>query len=600
LKLYGAKSAQEVIMMDMGEERQLAAINLTAALGDASRSDQNTFVNQQRALKLIGQKELQVMTDNSRTVLARLTSELQGGNQLKAAMRTAAENALNRALTKGLKKEDIVAAATLQALRLESAQILQNDTLSSNALNSALNRAATMDRQINSQEWGELMDEAAREFKLDENQVKNLFKAGENEKDRAAREGLALGSREHATALQASNIIAQSARQQTGIEATALQGILTRAAAETRQLSAQEAAQTLQQARMTFTGNQNDQDRDARLFQNLVSNASTERGLDLTEARDTAAHARGVKNSLLEEQRIAIKEAEIDGKIDLTKTALSAEKLALYGQGKTSAKDTALINGAILVWNSPSGLTYDKTSKTYSDKTRRPLTPEMIAALKARKTLGLNDLPDVNFSSTDANSSVETVRPPVVSPYAAMLSQPDFAFGSDAFLLNLANIVVEAASLGMADAPFEAQKNAIKSVENLNNEFIQFFQKASELRDSVFAQKELKSLLPKPASLLEGAGDARSAAEVLYLRIDGAINDINYAINSDVPLSDTGTGSVSSKKQLLAPLMKLRSGYAILAGIESSSSATVNGPISENDLIDDLIDASEKTSAGPQ
>jgi len=51
---------------------------------------------------------------------------------------------------------------------------------------------------------------------------------------------------------------------------------------------------------------------------------------------------------------------------------------------------------------------------------------------------------------------------------------------------------------------------------------------------------------------------------------------------------------------LLAPLMKLRSGYAILAGIESSSSATVNGPISENDLIDDLIDASEKTSAGPQ
>ena len=254
----------------------------------------------------------------------------------------------------------------------------------------------------------------------------------------------------------------------------------------------------------------------------------------------------------------------------------------MYGQGKTAAKDTALINGAILVWNSPSGLTYDKTSKTYSDKTRRPLTPEMIAALKARKTLGLNDLPDVNFSSTDANSSVETVPTPVVSPYAAMLSQPDFAFGSDAFLLNLANIFVEAASFGMADAPFEAQKNAIKSVENLNNEFIQFFLFSSELRDSVFAQKELK-----------GAGDARSAAEVLYLRIDGAINDINYAINSDVPLSDTGTGSVSSKKQLLAPLMKLRSGYAILAGIESSSSATVNGPISENDLIDGLIDASE-------
>ncbi len=67
----------------------------------------------------------------------------------------------------------------------------------------------------------------------------------------------------------------------------------------------------------------------------------------------------------------------------------------------------------------------------------------------------------------------EKVEDLIVSPYAIDL-QTD-AFGSDAYFLKLGNIVTEAFSLGILDAPFKDRKGAIKAVENLNQEMQSFF-----------------------------------------------------------------------------------------------------------------------------
>lgn len=579
LELFDAKSLQELAMLNEGAVKKEGYIRLTAALGDASRKDQNVFVNQQRIFAVLDQKDL-----------ANVKSQLTEDRNLNNDMRAAAERVLDRAAAAGLQRNSLLSASTLQAARIESSEMLAGNNLAQQALDKALDRAAREKLQLDDQSWRKMMQDAADELGLSKQATQNLFDAGENTKDRLAREGLQLGSQEHATAMQARDIVATAARQTKGIEATALQGILNRAAQETRLLTQVEATAALQDERLEFTGDQNDQDRAIEEFQNLVSNAATERGMDLTEARDDAAHARGVASNLLEQQRIDLSREKLDGEVDLKKVGVNADMLQRYGQNKTTPKETALVNGAIIVWNSPAGVRYNQEGKYFSDKDRRPLTPEMISALEARQALGLTDLPDVEFGSTvvpPKEPSAQVIPEDEQSPYAASLGVPDLAFGSDAFLVNLTNIFTEFASLGTVGAPFSPHKNAIKAVENLNNEFIQFFQKASELRDSVFAQKELKSLTPKPASLFVGADDAESAAKNLYLRINSAVQDIERALSSEeIPLSATGTGSLSAKRQMLVPLKKLRNGYAILAGIDSPAINT--GEIDQGALLDDI------------
>jgi hypothetical protein len=588
LKQFNAKSLQEITMMNAGAARDIAYANHTAALGDASRRDQNVFVNQQRIFAVLDQKDL-----------ANVKSALTENRNLNSDMRAAAESVLDRAAAAGLQRNSLLSASTLQAARIESSEMLAGNKLAQQALDKALDRAAREKLQLDDQSWRKMMQDAADELGLNKQATQNLFEAGENTKDRLAREGLQLGSQEHATAMQARDIVATAARQTKGIEATALQGMLNRAAQETRLLTQVEATAALQDERLEFTGDQNDQDRAIEEFQNLVSNAATERGMDLTEARDNAAHARGVASNLLEQQRIDISKE----KIDLEKIGVDADMLQRYGQNKTSDKETALVNGAIIVWNSPAGLRYDPSAKTYSDKDRRPLTPEMISALKARQALGLTDLPDVQFDgqlSPSGETQVLTDNVITETPYKKALTESDLAFGSDSFLQNLTNIFVEFISLDQVGGPFKQEKEAITAVKNLNNEFVLIFsaaqsETAARGGQSVYSQKDLKELVPVPASLFQGSGDAASKAGVLVSRIQGQIDGLNAALSrDDIPLTATGRGSKSSKEQLLPKLEKLKSAYSIIAGLRDVSGEGQQGSVTQDSVVDDVYDIISK------
>ena len=175
-----------------------------------------------------------------------------------------------------------------------------------------------------------------------------------------------------------------------------------------------------------------------------------------------------------------------------------------------------------------------------------------------------------------------------LSPYALDLSEE--AFGSDAFFKKIANIVVEAGSLGFSGAPFKDTKSAIKATENLNQEFETFYMAAQELRDSVFQGKKLEQLTPNPARFWgDGDDDAAAAARVLYQRLDRAIKVTEYAIQQEeVFLKSTGSGSVSEKRQRLPTLHALKHGYGLLANIFA---ANKDGPNAEQQILIDELEA---------
>ena len=167
------------------------------------------------------------------------------------------------------------------------------------------------------------------------------------------------------------------------------------------------------------------------------------------------------------------------------------------------------------------------------------------------------------------------------------------AFGSDAYFLKLGNIVTEAFSLGILDAPFKDRKGAIKAVENLNQEMQSFFMDSQDIRDSVFQAGELKALTPKPGKFWEGSSDAASSAEQLYKRLDRAINIINFSLTDpDIRLEETGKRSSSDLRKKVLQLQAMRDGYRIIANIVDASQGgtldTGKRSLDQQSLINDL------------
>tara|TARA_R110001592_G_scaffold62501_2_gene191287 strand:+ start:1 stop:1509 length:1509 start_codon:yes stop_codon:yes gene_type:complete len=477
---------------------------------------------------------------------------------------------------------------------------MQEASLSAQAMNAALSRAATEKNLLTSQEWKEMMQEEADKLNVSEADKKRLFAAGQSLLERTAREGLQLGSQDHDKAMQVTRIAADVAKQDTSINATALENVLDRAAAETRGLNSQEAAAALQEERLEFQGDQANLNRADAKFNNLVQNNLTEKGLDLRAAIAGETHARGVVSNNIAQQTLDMKSAFGTGAKSLfQKVALGQEGyegiMERYGEGKTNREETALVEGSILQWVAPkSGSNYNESTKTLSQPVRTPLTTDMLAALQKRQLQGL-PVPAVNFTpvlnyDNKSPMAASFQQADMLSPYAFSLSGE--AFGSDAWFKNLVNKATEAGTGGLWGTWFPDTKAAIKSVENLNQEFMSFFMAASDIRDSVFQAKELKNLVPKPAAFWEGEEDAQEAAKVLYARLDRQIMLNNRAIEDDETyLKSTGNDSVSKLRRYKPQLEALRHGYGILAGLANASEGQTMKDATKQQALTEQLDA---------
>ena len=544
----------------------------------ALQDDQQAATAVENALKIAASKDQQVTEQEFKLILQKTGADLNlDAAQLDRAFK-AGESALTRAHQNSM----------------------QEASLSAQALNAALNRAATEKNLLTSQEWKEMMQEEADKLNVSEADKKRLFAAGQSLLERTAREGLQLGSQDHDKAMQVTRIAADVAKQDTSINATALENVLDRAAAETRGLNSQEAAAALQEERLDFQGDQADLNRADAKFNNLVQNNLTEKGLDLRAAIAGETHARGVVSNNIAQQTLDMKSAFGTGAKSLfQKVALGQEGyegiMEKYGDGKTNREETALVEGSILQWVAPkSGSNYNESTKTLSQPVRTPLTTDMLAALQKRQLQGL-PVPAVNFTpvlnyDNKSPMAASFQQADMLSPYAFGLSGE--AFGSDAWFKNLVNKATEAGTGGLWGTWFPDTKAAIKSVENLNQEFMSFFMAASDIRDSVFQAKELKNLVPKPAAFWEGEEDAQEAAKVLYARLDRQIMLNNRAIEDDETyLKSTGNDSVSKLRRYKPQLEALRHGYGILAGIANASEGQTMEDATQQQALTEQLDA---------
>jgi len=308
---------------------------------------------------------------------------------------------------KGARADRFFKAAE-SSLNRAHAATLQDDSLSARALNSSLDRAAQMDRQLNSQDWQTVMEEIARDQKLTDIESDQLFKAGQSLLERASREGMALGSQEHKTAMQAKQIISSEKINLSSTDARALEGMLDRAAAETRQLSDQEFRALESKLMKDFKGTQAEKVAAAKLFQDMISNRDNERGLDLTEARDIAAHASRVANQGLDQARFDREKLQaplLAAKgTDATIRIISNQKdLTAYGNGSMKPTDVNVFENVIAHWLTSGSQNWDSSARGGQGayvKTRNNLTPALKNAIEQRAE---NGLPTIDISKKGEN-----------------------------------------------------------------------------------------------------------------------------------------------------------------------------------------------------
>lgn len=234
------------------------------------------------------------------------------------------------------------------------------------------------------------------------------------------------------------------------------------------------------------------------------------------------------------------------------------------------------VNAAFLIYTAPKQSSYNAATKTRSAIPGNRLTPEMEAAIKARRSNGLTAPEGLAFETPDLKDSVKVMKKASrLTPYPeALKGKP---FGSKAFFKSLLNIGVEAISLGTF-APFSDTSGGIVAVKNLNQEFETLFLYAQDLRDSVFQGKKLEDLTPDPAKFwIPGPDKAKKMSKTLVQRLDRAIELQKEFIEAEeIALKETGTGSISEKRQLLPKLQQLRDGYAVLSGLVDASGVMSN------------------------
>jgi len=311
--------------------------------------------------------------------------------------------------------------AAESSLNRAHAATLQDDSLSARALNSALDRAAQMDRQLDSQDWQTVMEEIARDQKLDDRESDQLFKAGQSLLERASREGMALGSQAHKTAMQAKQIISSEKINLSSTDARALEGMLDRAAAETRQLSDQEFRALESKLLKDFKGTAAEKVAAAKLFQDLISNRDKGRSLDLTEARDIAAHASRVANQGLDQARFDLEKSQeplLAAKgTDATIRIISNQKdLTAYANGSMKPTDVNVFENVIAHWLTSGAQNWDSSARGGQGafvKTRNNLTPALKNAIEQRAKLGL---PTIDISKK-GNNLVPVGTPGSASAY---------------------------------------------------------------------------------------------------------------------------------------------------------------------------------------
>ena len=174
LEVAGVKNVYEISQLTTASERNTELVKLKAALGDASRLDQNVYDAAESLLDRVAIKENNVLANNARSALQNDAQRFNLEENEKDRVEKAAESALARVAALNLQVGSQEHSEALQEARLEVRESEGLNKREADALQGMLNRASLETRQVQGQEFDAIQSSIERDFKGTEAEKKAL------------------------------------------------------------------------------------------------------------------------------------------------------------------------------------------------------------------------------------------------------------------------------------------------------------------------------------------------------------------------------------------------------------------------------------------
>jgi hypothetical protein len=185
LEVADVKNVYEINQLATENERNIELVKLKAALGDASRKDQNVYDAAQSLLDRVAAKENNVLSINARSALQENAQRFNLEENEKDRVLKASESALARVAALNLQVGSQEHSAALQAARLEVQQSEGLSEREARALEGTLNRASRETIQVQGQEFDAIQSQLDRDFKGSEAEKKALATLLQNLRENA-------------------------------------------------------------------------------------------------------------------------------------------------------------------------------------------------------------------------------------------------------------------------------------------------------------------------------------------------------------------------------------------------------------------------------
>jgi hypothetical protein len=348
-------------------------------------------------------------------------------------------------------------------------------------------------------------------------------------------------------------------------------------------------------------------------FNAKISAAQAQEKIDLTKARDAFNQTSTLNEQdlnerklLLEKDKLALDKFEGEEKVRLEEEKLALEAAASkfnkygkalgattiaivsnpdllqkYGNNTLTEEDgisASEMSAFLTKYNQPT-MDWSEEKKAFVRKEGLALTDEMLDAIKLRKENGLSFPKLKGVSEIQKPEKEPNMAETFTSNIMKGIDNPEKAFGSPAVFKSFLNKIVEAGSLGYFQAPADEAKRSIKAIDNLNAKALQDFQKAAELRDSVFQAQIIQNVLPQANQFFTGYGDAIASTKSFLGRIDDELNaNVFYLESNKVPSTS------KQYREMMQHNVKLRQ---LKAGYEAILKADNYGKKFQEDKVDE-------------
>ena len=304
-----------------------------------------------------------------------------------------------------------------------------------------------------------------------------------------------------------------------------------------------------------------------------LNQARADKQLALDQNKLDLARQTEARIKEMEEQKLALETRKVDldeltkrlevfgstGKNKAQSILANQALLDKYARGDLSEAETTMVNNAIDMLTTRETIVDSdgntrKTGGAIPENARRAVIArnQLLTGEEGAPDLAMpRDTSRITAGPIDFGEAVSTI----------MEGVPDVtkAFGSKAFAKNVANVIVEAGSFGIFDAPFADTDKAISSVKQLNLDTLTHFQQIKELRDSVALMNKLEEQTANPGEFLTGDTRAKNKTTTVLATIDDLISVLDLKIGNLSDPDEVNAAKLNKQKAL-----QLRAGFEVI------------------------------------